>query len=87
MVVEKRGRGRPQGRKNNPKASIVDASSSTPAKHRHGRPLGRKNKVKAATAPTSVGDHLDVSLAQPVLMQSSTRNVFSFFCFCRHPML
>jgi hypothetical protein len=59
----------------------MDASSSAPAKRRHGRPLGSKNKVKASAAPTSVGDHLDVSLAQPVLTQSSAGNVFSFFSF------
>jgi hypothetical protein len=56
----------------------VDASSSTPAKSRRGRPLGSKNKVKASTAPSSADDHLDISLAQPVLMQSSVGNVFSF---------
>jgi hypothetical protein len=43
IVVEKRRRGRPRWSKNKPKASAVDASSSTPAKHRHGRPLGSKN--------------------------------------------
>jgi hypothetical protein len=43
MFVEKHGRGRPQWSKNKPKASAVDASSSTPAKRHHGRPLGSKN--------------------------------------------
>jgi hypothetical protein len=55
-VVEKCGRGRHQGRKNKPKASIVDASSSTLAKHRRGRPLGSKNKVKAAKFGTTCPD-------------------------------
>jgi hypothetical protein len=37
VVVEKRGRGQTQGSKNNPKASIIGISSSTPAKRRCGR--------------------------------------------------
>jgi hypothetical protein len=68
-VVKKHGRGRPQGSKNKPKASAIDASSSTLAKCRRGRPLGSKNKVKTSDAPTSTGEYLDVSLAQPVLPQ------------------
>jgi hypothetical protein len=71
-------------------AISVDASS-TPAKHRHGRPLGSKNKVKTSVVPTSADEHLDVSLAQPVLLQSSARNLFSFFAFvgaqCNEPQL
>jgi hypothetical protein len=73
-MVEKRGHGRPRG-----KASATDASSSTPAKRRRGRPLGRLNKAKTSVAPTSTAEHLDVSLAQPNLSQSSAGNWFSFF--------
>jgi hypothetical protein len=80
-VVEKHGRGRPRGSKNQPKASVVDASSSTPTKRHHGRPLGSKNKSKTSATPTSAADHLDIILAQLVLAQSSSRNMFSFFAF------
>jgi hypothetical protein len=80
-VVEKRGRGRPRGSKNKPNAYVMDASSLTPAKRCRGCPLGSKNKVKAATTLTSTGDHLDISLAQPIMTQSSVGNVFSFFAF------
>jgi hypothetical protein len=77
-AVEKRGRGRPRGSKNKPKASTVDASSSTPAKHRRGCPLGNKNKVKTSATLTSAGELLDVSLAQLVLPQSSSGIFFPF---------
>jgi hypothetical protein len=68
-VMEKRGRGRPRGSKNKPKASVVDDSSSTPAKHRRSCPLGSKNKVKTSATLKSASELLDVSLAQPVLPQ------------------
>jgi hypothetical protein len=64
-VVEKHGRGHPRENKNKPKVSARDASSSTPAKRHRGRPLSSKNKVKTSAAAISVGEHLDVSLAQP----------------------
>jgi hypothetical protein len=56
VVVEKRGQGHPRGSKNKPKASVMQTSSSTPAKRRHGHPVGSKNKVKASVhrpTPTS----------------------------------
>jgi hypothetical protein len=81
-MVEKRDHGRPRGSKNKPKASATDASSSTPAKRCRGRPLGRLNKAKTSVAPTSTAEHLDVSLAQSNLSQSSAGNWFSFFAFC-----
>jgi hypothetical protein len=80
-VVKKRCCGHPRGSKNKPKASTVDTSSSTPAKRRRGRPLGSKNKVKTSAAPTNTGEDLDVSLAQPVLLQSSAGVVSPFFAF------
>jgi hypothetical protein len=80
-MVEKNGHSCPRGSKNKPKASAVDAFSSTSAKHRPGHPLGSKNKVKTSTLPTSASKHLDVSLTQPVLPQSSARNLLSFFDF------
>jgi hypothetical protein len=44
-TVEKHGRGRPRGSKNNPKSSLVAATSSlTPAKRHPGRPLGSKTR-------------------------------------------
>jgi hypothetical protein len=52
-VVEKHGRGCPRGSKNKPKVSVIDASSSTPAKRRRGLPLGSKNKIKKFAAPTA----------------------------------
>jgi hypothetical protein len=48
--VEKRGRGRPRGRKNKSKDPAVAASPSAPAKRRPCRPLGSKNKTKMSTA-------------------------------------
>jgi hypothetical protein len=63
VVVEKHGQCRLQGRKNKPKASITEISSSILAKRRCVHPLGRKNKVKTSTTPTNISEHLDVSLA------------------------
>jgi hypothetical protein len=81
MVAEKHGRSHPQGSKNKPKASIMQASSSTVAKHCRGRPLGSKNKTKASATPTNINEHLDVSLAQPNLLQPSASTLYSFFVF------
>jgi hypothetical protein len=78
VVVEKRGRGRPRGSKNKPKASVAEISSSTLAKLHHDRPLGSKNKVKTSATPTNISKHLDVSLAQPNPLQPSTGALFSF---------
>jgi hypothetical protein len=83
-VVEKRGRGCPQGSKNNPNTSTTSSSSAMPAKRCCGRPLGRKNK-KPFVLMVSTADHLDVSLAQPSLLQSSVENLFSFFLFLLMP--
>jgi hypothetical protein len=52
-LVEKRGRGCPQGSKNKAKASAVDPSSLAPIKHCRGRPLGSKNKVKTSSTPAN----------------------------------
>jgi hypothetical protein len=80
IVVQKRGRGHPQGSKNKHKTSVAASSSATPAKHHRGRPLRSKNK-KPSAVTVSTADHLDVSLAQPSLPQSSVENLFSFFAF------
>jgi hypothetical protein len=79
-VFEKRGRGRPRGSKNKPKTSADASSVSTPAKRHHDLPLGSKNK-KLSAATAGIADLPDVSLAQPVLPQESTKNLFSFFAF------
>jgi hypothetical protein len=79
VVVEKHGRGRPRGSKNNPKASAMQISSSTLAKRCRGRPLGSKNKVKTSATPTNTSKHLDVSLAQPNPPPPPTGALFSFF--------
>jgi hypothetical protein len=80
-MVEKHGRGRPRGSKNKPKISAVVASSLILAKRRRGRPLGSKNKPKTSAATVSTSEHLDVSLAQPILPQSSVGSLFTFFAF------
>jgi hypothetical protein len=79
-VVEKCGRGLPRGSKNKPKTSTAASSSTTLAKRCHGHPLGSKNKKLTATM-TIAANHLDVTLAQSSLPQSSTKNLFSFFAF------
>jgi hypothetical protein len=79
-MVEKHGRGRPRGRKNKPKTSAAIASSSIPTKRRRGCPLGSKNK-KTFASVASAAEHLDVSFAQPILPQSFTGSLFSFFAF------
>jgi hypothetical protein len=52
--------------KNKPKTSADASSLATPAKRCRSSPLGSKNK-KASTSMANVADHLDVSLAQPIL--------------------
>jgi hypothetical protein len=48
--VEKRGRGRPRGSKNQTTAEVVVALSSAPVKRHPGRPAGSKNKPKVPFA-------------------------------------
>jgi hypothetical protein len=81
-VVEKHGRGHPHGSKNKPKLSldVATTSSSTPAKCRLGRPLGSKNK-KSIVLTADNADHLDVSLAGPSALSSSSSHLCSFFSF------
>jgi hypothetical protein len=64
-----------------PKASVVQISSSTPAKRHYGHLVCSKNKVKASTTPTNTNEHLDVSLAQPNPLQPFAGVLFSFFAF------
>jgi hypothetical protein len=78
-IFEKCGHGRPRGSKNKPKTTATSASSA-PAKHRHGCPLGSRNK-KPSPATADATNHLDVSFAHPILPQSPTENLFSFFVF------
>jgi hypothetical protein len=80
IIAEKRGRGCPRGSKNKLKTSAATSSTTTPAKRRRGLPLGSRNK-KSSTAAADATDLPDVSLAQPVLPQSSVENLFSFFAF------
>jgi hypothetical protein len=67
--------------KNKPKASTAVASSSIPTKRHSGRPLGSKNKPNTSVATASTAKHLDISLAQPILPQSSVGSIFSFYAF------
>jgi hypothetical protein len=80
-MVEKHGRGLPRGSKNKPKASAAVASSSIPTNYCSGRPLGSKNKPNTSAATASTAEHLDTSLVQPILPQSSAGSLFSFSAF------
>jgi hypothetical protein len=80
-IVENRGHGHLRGSKNKPKSSLTAAaSSSTPAKRRLGRSIGSKNKKSFVTMTDPV-DHLDVSVAHPILSSSLSGDLFSFFSF------
>jgi hypothetical protein len=80
-TIEKRACGHPRGSKNQPKSTLsLATSSSTPAKRRPGRPLGSKNK-KSSMVTTDPADRLDVSVAHPTLLSSSSGDLFSFFSF------
>jgi hypothetical protein len=71
--VEKRGCGRPRGRKNKAAIGAVIASSSAPVKRRPGRLARSKNKPKvpsAAPGPSAPSDN--ASLPPP--------RIYSFFC-------
>jgi hypothetical protein len=70
VTIEKRSRDRPQESKNKSKIGPATLSSTTPAKRHRGRPLGSRNK-KSSTATAGTAALLDVSLAQPILPQSS----------------
>jgi hypothetical protein len=74
-VVEKWGRGRPRGSKNNTIAATVVASSSALGKQCPGRPAGSKNKPKALSATPGS------SVPSPDASSSSPR-IYSFFCIC-----
>jgi hypothetical protein len=66
-VIQKHGRGCPQGSKNKPKSTLaIVASLSTPAKHHPGRPLGSQKK-KPFGVTTDPADRLDVSVAHLTL--------------------
>jgi hypothetical protein len=77
VMVEKHGRGRPSGSKNNPKVISMAASSSALIKRRPGRPLGSKNKPRSSTP--QINEPLDVSAAHLNPSPPSTGTVFSFF--------
>jgi hypothetical protein len=71
--VEKRGRGRPRGRKNKASIEAAVASSSAPVKRHPGRPARSKNKPKVpSTAPGPSAPYANASSPPPRL--------YSFFC-------
>jgi hypothetical protein len=70
--MEKRGRGRPCGSRNNSKAMV--ASSSTPVKRRPGRPVGSKNKTKIST--TAPGPSASPHNVSP----PPSPKIYSLFC-------
>jgi hypothetical protein len=80
VVSEKRGVAVLEAARTNLKAPTVQASSSTPAKHRRGHPVGGKNKVKASTMQDNTNEHLDISVAHPNPPQPYAGVLFSFSC-------
>jgi hypothetical protein len=69
--VQKRGHGRPRGRKNKATTTTLVASSSAPVKQRPDRPVGSKKKPKLATAA--------LGPSAPPANAPSPR-IYSFFC-------
>jgi hypothetical protein len=81
VVIEKRGRGRPCGRKNKMKAtSMTPSSSIAPGKQHRDRPLDSKNK-KPSAAAIGVSTAPDIGVTQPSVPQRSSGNIFCFFVF------
>jgi len=84
----KRGRGRPKGAKNKPKAPILEANEN-PSVHtegfsvpkRRGRPKGSKNKpkegVNTASTPTPP-DQSIVAVSMPVQIEASQAQALQF---------
>jgi hypothetical protein len=77
-VMERCGRGRPRGSKNEPKdVSMVASSSAVPMKRHPGRPLGSKNKPK--TSSSAAHQVVDANSALRNVSPPPLVNQFSFF--------
>jgi len=75
--IAPRGRGRPRGSKNKPKASdAAGTSADAPVKRRRGRPLGSKNKPKVTSATPGPASPPPAAPAAPAAIP----RIFSFLC-------